>query len=383
VALSGCGSFGLLPEASPDLPDFGGATALVVDAATDPSGSEEDRPTPTDDTGVSEPEPVVDDPPPYDPSAPGPFAVGVTTVDLFDSSRWRTIPVDIWYPMDPANPDGSDNVYELELFGLTLYEMATPARRDGTPLDGDWPAVMFSHGYGGIRFQSYFLTEHLASHGFVVIAPDHPGNTLMDFYNLGSDEAAYQSSVDRPLDITFALDSVLDGSAGFRGSIDPDRVGITGHSFGGWTSIQAPLDDPRLIATFPMAPGFKETAYPEMTADLGIPFFEFGGSEDATCEFEENQLPAYEAAGPPRYLVEILGAGHLDFSNLCEIELATLFIDDGCDATKIDPLDVQARAKTLGTAFAKVWIEGDDRYDDVLQSEAVLALGEVEYWSEE
>ena len=120
-----------------------------------------------------------------------------------------------------------------------------------------------------------------------------------------------------------------------------------------------------------------------MTAGLGIPLFIFGGSEDATCEFEENQVPAYEAALPSKYLAEVVGAGHLDFSNLCEIELATLFIDDGCDDEKIDPADVQARTRTLSVAFAKVFVADDLRYADFLDPVAVEAMGSLEFWAVE
>ena len=308
----------------------------------------------------------------------GPYAVGVRTVELWDDARWRSIPVEIWYPVDAAAPDGSDNTYEIELLGASIYEMATDARRDATPLAGGWPAVLFSHGYGGIRFQSYFLTEHLASHGFVVVAPDHPGNTLTEPWNLGSDEAALQSSIDRPQDLSFALDALLGGELGVVA--DPARVGITGHSFGGWASVQTPLVDDRIIASFPMAPGFKETSHPTDSAGLGIPFLVIGGSVDATCEFEENQLATYDAAKDPRFLVRVEGAGHLDFSNLCEVEMAKLFIDDGCNADSIDPLTVQARAKTLGTAFAQVYIAGDTRYTPNMEETAVNALGDVTYW---
>ncbi len=45
------------------------------------------------------------------------------------------------------------------------------------PAAGDFPLVIYSHGNGGLRYVSAFLTEHLASHGFVVMAPDHTGNT--------------------------------------------------------------------------------------------------------------------------------------------------------------------------------------------------------------
>src|SRR5262249_56282777 len=54
------------------------------------------------------------------------------------------------------------------------------AVRDAGPRPGSYPLVMFSHGFGGHRRQSTFLCTHLASHGYVVAACDHTGNTLFD-----------------------------------------------------------------------------------------------------------------------------------------------------------------------------------------------------------
>jgi predicted dienelactone hydrolase len=382
LVFAGCSGFGLVPSEDPVL------AARVADAGEDTggdlaeAGTEEseigegvevkDSGTPGDTAAELEPPP--------DPSAAGPYAVGVRTVEPWDGDRWRSLPTEVWYPVDAAAPSGSPNTYAIEFFGQTLYEVATPALRDAAPLPGTWPVVMFSHGYGGIRFQSYFLAEHLASHGFLVVAPDHPGNTLTEVWNLGSDEAASQSSVDRPLDMSFALDALLGGELGV--SADASRIGISGHSFGGWTAVQTPLGDRRFVASLPMAPGFKETATPGMSADLGIPFLVIGGSADATCEFEENQRPTYEAAERPKILVSVQGAGHLDFSNLCEIELAKMFVDDGCDAASIDPAVVQARSKTLATAFAKTYVEGDDRYAPYLDEDAIESLGNVEAWTD-
>src|SRR5690349_19494483 len=150
--------------------------------------------------------------PVYDPGQPGPYAVGVHTVELTDPSRNRTFSVEVWYPVDPAHVDGDDNTYSL-LGGLVA--LPSPARRDATPAPGGpWPLVVFSHGYGGIRFQSFFLTEQLASHGFVVAAPDHPGNTLLDFGSLGDDAATAQSAMDRPVDVAFTADRAIAGELG-------------------------------------------------------------------------------------------------------------------------------------------------------------------------
>lgn len=76
-----------------------------------------------------------------DPGQPGPFAVGVRTIEVFDPARSRTLPVDVWYP---SLGDGSQNTYELE----PIASIESPASRDATPVAGNFPVVIFSHGFG-------------------------------------------------------------------------------------------------------------------------------------------------------------------------------------------------------------------------------------------
>ena len=76
--------------------------------------------------------------------------------------------IDVWYP---ARGEAAGS-YE------PLPEVDAPAPGLAEPLDGRYPLVVFSHGSGGVRFQSYFLAEWLASHGYLVAAPDHAGDTV-------------------------------------------------------------------------------------------------------------------------------------------------------------------------------------------------------------
>lgn len=367
-------------------------TACSPGAPFAPDGEDDAAPAAAADAGPSTPDAAPAPLPPpdaapaplHDPREPGPWAVGVRTVELVDASRSRKLLVDVWYPVDPAAPDGKKNRYELEapLVGA-IASIETPARRNATPAaGGPWPLVVFSHGYGGVRFQSYFLTEHLASHGFVVAAPDHSGNTLLDLQGLGSGSAAAQSAIDRPLDVLFVTDRLLDGTAGVPLALDAERVGVTGHSFGGWTALEVTRRDGRFRVAFPMAPGFRNGSTPDFVADLGRPIAIFGGSEDDTCPFESDQRAPYELAQPPKLLVELLGAGHLDFSNLCEVPLAAQLVDDGCDPAKIPPAEVHARTRAIATAFARRHLAGEPGYDAYLEPAFVLALGRLDYWRE-
>jgi predicted dienelactone hydrolase len=317
--------------------------------------------------------------PARDPAMPGPWAVGVRTVRLTDASRSRSFDVDVWFPVDPAHVDGSANKYKLEWLLGTLASIDSPARRNATPAAGAWPLVLFSHGYGGVRFQSYFLTEHLASHGFVVAAPDHPGNTLADFAQLGNDGAAAQSAIDRPLDMIFTLDAAIANQLGV--TVDANRVSATGHSFGGWTTLEVARRDPRIKLAFPLAPGFRNGSTPDFVATLARPLLFVGGSEDDTCEFPANQEAPYMFAQQPKFLLEVMNAGHLDFSNLCEVPIAQQFVDDGCDPAKIDPAVVHRRTNAVATAFVLRYQLGKMQYDPALVPAHVMGLGNVQYWA--
>jgi predicted dienelactone hydrolase len=310
-----------------------------------------------------------------DPALPGPWRVGVKTITVIDEARGRELPVEVWYPADGEAPGGQPNRYQA--LG-ELIDVETEALRDAVPASGTFPLVLFSHGYGGIRFQSYFITEHLASHGWVVAAPDHPGNTLLDFGQLGDDEATAQSAIDRPVDMQVTLDRLLAGAAGV--TVDGGRVAATGHSFGGWTCLELARRDDRIRAVFPMAPGFREGSTPDMVAELERPLFIFGGSEDDTCPFATDQKAPYDLAARPRYLIQVTGAGHLDFSNLCEVPIAQAFVDDGCDPAQIEPTEVHARVVPLATAFLGLHVAGQTGYGPYLEVDPVLAMNRVEYW---
>src|SRR5262249_52764512 len=100
-----------------------------------------------------------------DPTKPGPFAVGVTNLTFTKPSVTtgapRPLDTVVWYPAVPGSGT------------------ATPlGRRDATVLRRRSPLLLFSHGLCGFPEQSVFLTAALASWGFVVAAPPHPGNRL-------------------------------------------------------------------------------------------------------------------------------------------------------------------------------------------------------------
>lgn len=204
----------------------------------------------------------------YDPFQRGPLPVGVRSVTLRDTTRDRDLPTELWYPatdavagrdIDPASQDH----YKVMPAAPDSLQAAV---RDAETRPGRFPVIVFSHGWGGHRRQTTHLCSHFASHGYVVASVDHVGNTILDMMQLvaaaqsgnqPSDPMATVSGFvrDRPLDASFCLDEILAGRAGISSEqIDADRVGITGHSFGGWTTLSTTGRDPRIKAALPLAP---------------------------------------------------------------------------------------------------------------------------------
>ena len=264
---------------------------------------------------------------------PGPFPVGVQTLALVDPSRTdvtgsgpRPVTIEVYYPSTPAAVAGVPHDI-AEVLGVAVAP--TPAFRDVARAPGPFPLVLFSHGNGGIRFQSIFLCAHLASHGYVVASPDHRGDTFVDLLMGLSDP---QGAVNRPLDMRFVTDRMLafDAAPGnfFADLIDAARIAATWHSFGGFTDFliaggASPLGtftDPRVRAIFPMAPAavFADAFF----ATITVPTLIVGGTLDTTVPFAANQQRPFEALPAGALLdglAELTDVGHFTFSDLCEV----------------------------------------------------------------
>lgn len=167
----------------------------------------------------------------------GRHAVGIRTVPSGEASLALTI----WYPAETGDADSPiDYSYGINMFGrngllaLARYHgRATPAAKFDLTA-GPYPTVIFSHGFA-ITASSYaWLAEHLASHGMVVVSPQHhesldPG-------------ALWRSTVERPADVLAVLtwlDAQVDEHDEFRGLIDNQAVAVVGHSYGGSTALAA------------------------------------------------------------------------------------------------------------------------------------------------
>jgi dienelactone hydrolase len=200
----------------------------------------------------------------YDPFVRCPFPVGVRTIQSLDTLRNRSFPCEIWYPAAAQHhrQDLDSETQDVVTVPPDNTARRQTAVRNAAAHAGSYPAIIFSHHSGGHRRAATFLCTHLSSHGYIVAALDHsevsapelrgpPGETA-------EQKAARMQAViaSRVPDARFLLDRVLSDTAfGSDARPDPRRIGIVGHSFGGWTALAVPETDPRFQAIVALAPG--------------------------------------------------------------------------------------------------------------------------------
>lgn len=194
----------------------------------------------------------------------GAYPVGVLSSEITYQNNERTIPIECWYPAQKKYLGNDLDKKTQDKYSMSpgFPESPQTAVRDADAEDKTFPLIIFSHGFAGHRRQTTHLCCHLASHGYIVVAPDHVGNTLLDimglatkmqkegFKNMASTFTAFKDN--RPLDASECINETLAGKLGVKA--DVNRIGICGHSFGGWTSLATALNDERIKAIVPLAP---------------------------------------------------------------------------------------------------------------------------------
>ncbi|MDP2316613.1 MAG: hypothetical protein Q8P41_27210 [Pseudomonadota bacterium] len=325
----------------------------------------------------------------YPPDAPGPYLAG-TEADAFTappsvgSPDGVELPVQVWFPSLEAD----DDLYRYDdLLSGTARERAVP------DCSAPRPVLLFSHGNSGLRYQSIFLTEYLATHGWVVVAPEHTGNTAFD-----NSTALGTLALRRPADVAATFDWLVDVAAApgglLEGCVDPDAgYAISGHSFGGYTTFAvagATLDaaasaewcathdewlcadfaasmaaagettldfgDPRVWAAVPMAPAGYEVLVGGL-ANIAVPTMVLGGSLDTLTPMASQVTPLYAGLTvETRFLGEVEGAGHFTFSDACAI-LPTF---DDCGPPYLSDDVAHPIIATATTAFFQ-WVQGQEQ----------------------
>ena len=299
------------------------------------------------------------------------------TITLDDRSRDRTFPVDIYLPQSPQ----------------------------------PHPVVIISHGLGSDRTSFIYLAQHLASHGFVVAVPEHPGSSSSQLQALLNGRAAEVTSprefIDRPLDIKFLLDELTrlsQSNPAFQGRLNLQQIGVVGQSYGGYTALalagapirfqqlqtncrnlndslnvslllqclalqlpdrQYDLSDSRIKAVIAINPVDSSIMGPESLNQIKIPVMLVAGSADTVAPALPEQIQPFTWLGAiDRYLVLINGATH--FSTIQESPNAVVPVPDQV----IGPSPVLARRyiAALSLAFFQTYAANQTRYRPYLSA---------------
>src|SRR6516165_281335 len=198
----------------------------------------------------------------YDPFERGPYPAGVRTIEAVDARRHRMFPCEIWYPAAPEN-SGRDLAPE------TQDEFTVPPRplhrqmsvRDARARSGAWSLIVFSHPSLFHRRSATYLCTHLASHGYVVAALDHSEVIAPELaWREDATEEETKARIDEIIssripDIRVLLERLLEAPPFDPDvALDAERVGIAGHSAGGWTALATPDYESRVRAIVALAP---------------------------------------------------------------------------------------------------------------------------------
>lgn len=267
----------------------------------------------------------------YHPFERGTLPVGVRTLQLVDAARGRTLTAEVWYPAQAKHAGADTDPHRRDRYPLfpgfpEAWQMAV---RDAEPEHGlaARALAVFSHGFAGHRRQSTFFATHLASHGWVVVSADHAGNTFMDLAMGGGAavRGAWTSSMEaRPLDVRFLIDAAAAGELGVP--VDARRVALTGHSFGGWTTIRTIPDEPRIAAAFAMAPAIAAPGLREAlpaTWGRAVPVLVLAADRDSLLPLDALR-DACAALPPPSRLVVLRDTDHMHFCDAAK-QLHELF----------------------------------------------------------
>ena len=106
------------------------------------------------------------------------------------------------------------------------------------------PVIVISHGIGTDSNNFRYLANHLATNGFAVVVPNHPGSDTKQVQSLmngsASEVAQPEEFINRPLDVKFVLDELEKlnkTDSRLNNVLDLQRIGVFGQSFGGYTAL--------------------------------------------------------------------------------------------------------------------------------------------------
>jgi alpha-beta hydrolase superfamily lysophospholipase len=354
-------------------------------------------------------------------AARGAFAVGVRTVEIknpaqpdilnFDKATGkaplydRPLTIEVWYPALIPSGKEERTTYEMPMPRFPGSSTPAPtqktfavlgkALREAPPVQGKFPLVVVSHGYPGSRLFLSYLTENLASKGYVVASIDHTDSIL------GAVKPFPSTLLNRANDQLFTVGAVEEMSkqAGnfLNGMVDDTRVAIVGYSMGGYGALASAgagyskkgmaagivpggyLDDwtagsPKYAAKLrkevkgvvAIAPWGAQPPYNIWDSDglagIHIPLLTIDGDQDDVSDFANGVKPAFEkAVNSERCMLVYENARHNVGGNPPPAEaLGTFTTREFFDEPAWRKDRIAAINQHFITAFLDLYLKGDE-----------------------
>ena len=273
------------------------------------------------------------------------------------------------------------------------------------------PIVVISHGLASRPEDFANIAKQLASNGYLVALPDHIGSNQQHLQDMleGYQREIYTVNdfIDRPLDVSHVLDELEKrNQSDFDGRLNLQRVGVIGHSFGGYTALAlagATIDfenlaeicdrkiwgpnlslllqcralelnrkeynfrDERVQAVLAMNPVNSVIFGVEGLEKIDIPVFLGAGSNDPAAPAVPEQVRGFVWLNPlNKYLAVVVGQAHVNFTKLDASTKA--LINSFPDLTLPDQSLIDQYANALTVAFNEVYIAQDQKYLPYLTS---------------
>ncbi len=213
---------------------------------------------------------------------------------------------------------------------LTVAGMQVTAWSQDQPAAGKQPVLIFSHGLHGCDVQSRSLMEAFAAAGYLVFAPNHrdascnggrtpwfEGTELMFLHPEQWTEATYRNRGD---DVRRLIAGLYDDER-FRDRADWSRLGLVGHSLGGYTVLGLAgawpgWKLPGVKAVLALAPYSHPFTVQQTLAGLYVPvMYQCGQNDFPITPIVAQPQGSYEQSPQPKYYVEFANAGHLAWTN--------------------------------------------------------------------
>jgi dienelactone hydrolase len=220
---------------------------------------------------------------------------------------------------------------------------------------GPYPIVAFGHGF--FMQTGYYLSHfrHLATHGFVVIAPQFPDTQHGEL----ADDLLYC--------VEYLRQQHSSSGSRFRGLIDTASIGLSGHSMGGGASLLAAARDSRVRVVAPLAAAeTTPSAIAVMDQIVGFVYL-IAGASDGIAPPAAHQIPMYNNANPPKALCNIREANHTRFMDVATFD----FTDPNGTLTRPQQLLITRRYLTSVLSFVLkrdssfwVYVFGDSARND-------------------